>query len=317
MAGPGCMNAVEQFGHTPQAFKQDVSRSRYTSALPGFNDANGTQGQQADHGAHLEPLCTAIRTPQNVVVESVFLIPHTFGPRLIHGASDPKEMGNELDGHLFVERVVGGKLDADLRHVLAEKGYPGGAVCLLQVATGRQICAAVEDADIVQPEETAFKEVLAKAIFSVHPPTEVKHQLGEASLEELDVAFPFERLLRAVKEDRRPGMDWRIDVAEVPLVGRNLTGWMNEVFPQHQIELVFCEIRIDCGERDGMERKVPGRIPRILPLVWHRNDMLVHHVEPFAVPRGACGRLHRILAMFRKPFVQVEEEILLAPQHSG
>src|SRR5260370_32450193 len=66
-----------------------------------------------------------------------------------------------------------------------------------------------------------------------------------------------------------------------------------------------------------MERKVPGRIPRILPLVWHRNDMLVHHVEPFAVPRGACGRLHRILAMFRKPFVQVEEEILLAPQHSG
>ena len=45
--------------------------------------------------------------------------------------------------------------------------------------------------------------------------------------------------------------------------------------------------------------------------------MLVHHVEPFAVPHEASARLHRILTMFREPFVHVEEEILLAPEHPG
>ncbi len=66
-----------------------------------------------------------------------------------------------------------------------------------------------------------------------------------------------------------------------------------------------------------MERKIPGCVPRILPLVGHRNDVLIYHVEPFAVPYEASAGLHRILTMFREPFVHVEEEILLAPEHPG
>ena len=71
----------------------------------------------------------------------------------------------------------------------AEHGNPRRAVSLLEVAAGRQRRAAVEDADVVQPEKPAFKEVIAKAVFAVHPPTEVQHQLGKRALEELDVAF--------------------------------------------------------------------------------------------------------------------------------
>ncbi len=55
----------------------------------------------------------------------------------------------------------------------------------------------------------------------------------------------------------------------------------------------------------------------ILPLVGHRDDVLVHHVEPFAVPHEASAGLHRIDAMFLEPFVHIEEEELLGPEHPG
>ena len=43
----------------------------------------------------------------------------------------------------------------------------------------------------------------------------------------------------------------------------------------------------------------------------------VDHVEPFAVPHRLLAGLHRIDAMFLEPFVDVETEILLGPQHPG
>ncbi len=57
------------------------------------------------------------------------------------------------------------------------------------MAAGGQRRAAVEDADVIQPKETALKEVIAVTVFTVHPPTEVQHQLGEGALEELEVAL--------------------------------------------------------------------------------------------------------------------------------
>ena len=58
-------------------------------------------------------------------------------------------------------------------------------------------------------------------------------------------------------------------------------------------------------------------IPRILPLVRHRDDVLVYHVEPFAVPHLPGARLHRVGAVFLEPFVHVETKVLLAPEHPG
>ena len=45
--------------------------------------------------------------------------------------------------------------------------------------------------------------------------------------------------------------------------------------------------------------------------------MLIHHVEPFAVPHDSLAPLHRIFAMLREPFVHVKEEELLGPEHTG
>src|SRR5438270_6930962 len=144
-------------------------------------------------------------------------------------------MFNELDGHVFVERVIGRQLHGDLSHVLTEKCYPGSAVSLLEMAAGGQRRAAVEDTDIIQPQESALEEILAEPVFAVDPPTEIQHQLGKRSLEELKIALPLQRLFRPVQENGGPGMHRRIYVTKVPLVGRNLTGRMDEKLLQHQI----------------------------------------------------------------------------------
>src|SRR5271165_3056339 len=148
-------------------------------------------------------------------------------------------MISELRGHVFEVGVVGRQFDADLCHVLAEHRYPRRAVSLLKGAPGRQGGAAIEDADVVQPEEAAFKQIVAKTIFAVDPPTEIEHQLSKRPFEELDVALSFKGLLRSVKENRRPGVYRGIDVAEVPLIGGDLTGGMDEKLLQHQVELFF------------------------------------------------------------------------------
>src|SRR5262249_61066376 len=114
---------------------------------------------------------------------------------------------------------------------------PRRAVSLLEVAASGQRRAAVKHADIVQAQEATFKEILAKAIFAVHPPAEVQLQLRKRPPEEFQVAFTLERLFRPVQKDRGPGVHGRVDVAEVPFVRRDLTGRMQEELLQHQTEL--------------------------------------------------------------------------------
>ena len=45
-------------------------------------------------------------------------------------------------------------------------------------------CAAVEDADVVEPEEAALEDVVALGVLAVDPPREVEQQLVEDALEE-------------------------------------------------------------------------------------------------------------------------------------
>src|SRR5262245_336823 len=45
--------------------------------------------------------------------------------------------------------------------------------------------------------------------------------------------------------------------------------------------------------------------------------MVADHMEPLAVPYRAGFRQQRVSAMLLKPFVDIVEEILFAPQHPG
>ena len=85
------------------------------------------------------------------------------GPIRVHGAGDQQEMLRELRRQILIGRVVRRELEGDLEHVLAEQRHPGRAVGLLQMAAGRQRRAAVEDADIVEPEKAAFEEASCRS----------------------------------------------------------------------------------------------------------------------------------------------------------
>ena len=177
--------------------------------------------------------------------------------------------------------------------------HPGGAVRLVDVAAGRQRRAAVEHADIVEAEKAALEDVAALGVLAVHPPGEVQHQLVEHALQEGEVAAR-RRARRGRSRTRasRPGMHRRVDVAEFPFVGRQLTVRVHVPFARQQHELLLGEVRIDQRQGDAVKREVPGGVPRILPLVRHRDDVGVVEVPPVARCARARARrrrrLHRV-----------------------
>jgi len=126
-----------------------------------------------------------------------------------------------------------------------------------------------------------------------------------------------QRLPHPIDKDRRPGLYRRVDIAEVPLIGRDLSGWMQIGLAEQQIELLLGEIDVYARQGYRVERQVSGGEPGIFPLVRHRYDMVAQHVEPITVPHLALFGQQRICAVLVEPLVDVEKEILLAPQHSG
>ena len=93
-----------------------------------------------------------------------------------------------------------------------------------------------------------------------------------------------------MQEDRRPGVHRGANIAEVPLVSRDLAAGVQIDLTEHQIELFLGEIYIHCRQSNRLERQVPRSIPRILPFIRHRDDVVVDHMEPFTIPNPSVAR---------------------------
>ncbi len=65
-----------------------------------------------------------------------------------------------------------------------------------------------------------------------------------------------------------------------------------------------------------MEGEVPRREPRVLPLVWHGDDVFSVQVLPLVIAERRIGE-QRVPAVFRQPDVPVELVVLLGPEHAG
>ena len=167
-------------------------------------------------------------------------------------------MLDELLGHLRVGGAGAGQLHRDLEHVLAEEGHPGRAVGLLEEAPHRQRRAAIEHPDVVHAEEPALEHVAAGAVLAIHPPGEVQQQLLERALEPVEVLVAMGGR-QAVRVDGRPGVDRRVDVAEVPLVGGQLAVGVEVRRAEHQVELPLAELFVaPARETRGPTRRTRG-----------------------------------------------------------
>src|SRR6476646_1814754 len=97
-------------------------------------------------------------------------------------------MLHELQRHIFVGRIMRRQLQRHLEHVLTEKRHPRGTIRLFEAAARRQFGAAVEYADVVEPEKSALEDVAAGAVFAIHPPGEIKQEFLEALFQPTDVS---------------------------------------------------------------------------------------------------------------------------------
>jgi hypothetical protein len=115
---------------------------------------------------------------------------------------------------------------------------------LLQIAALGQRAATIEDPDVVQTEEAPREDVVSILVLAVHPPSEVQRQLLKAELEERKVPALAQLLLVAVDGPDRKGVDWGIDVVEVPFVGRHLAVGMEVMVAEEQPQLLLGEIDV-------------------------------------------------------------------------
>ena len=270
---------------------------------------------QPDHRAHLQRHRLIARQLEHVVVEFVGFVPQPDGiaADLGHRLGDQQEMLEELGGDVLVDMVGRRQFERDPHQVERVHRHPGGAVRLVDVSAGRQLRAAVEDADIVEPEEPALEDVAPLGVLAVHPPGEVQHQLVEDAFEKGDVALAAMRLaVDLIDPPCRPAVHRRVDVVERPFIGGELPVGVHVPFAGQQHELLLGEFRVDHCEGDAVKREVPGRIPRVFPLVRHQDHVGIEQMPPIVVAAVlmALGR-RGLRGVAAQPLAHVERVELL------
>src|SRR5271165_2848967 len=135
-------------------------------SLPRLHHGCGAQGKESDHRPNLQPFRASVGPSQYVVVEAIFLVPHSLRALSVQGTRDEEKVVDKPHGQVFEGRVVCGDLDSNLKHVLAEERHPSRAVRLLQMAPSRERRCAVEDADVVQAEETTLEDIFPEPVLA-------------------------------------------------------------------------------------------------------------------------------------------------------
>ena len=140
----------------------------------------------------------------------------------------------------------------------------------------------------------------------------------EYSLEKGSVGLPGALTVELVDVPRGPGEQRRVYVAEGPLVGGDLAVGVLVPLASEQYELLLGEAGIDERKRYAVERQVPGREPRVLPLVGHRDDVGCAEVDPVVVAPTLPARGRRGLGRVAlQPSTDVVVVELLRPQEAG
>src|SRR5215469_3182972 len=122
---------------------------------------------------------------------------------------------------VFINRIVFRQDQCDLEHALAVECHPCRTIGLVQMTTHWKLRTAIKYPDVVQTEKSACKNIPSLRIFPINPPVEVLHQSLERSLEKSQVRTS-QFFLNVVEEQCSPSMHWRIYVAKIPFICRDL-----------------------------------------------------------------------------------------------
>ena len=217
-----------------------------------------------------------------IVIKAVFLVPQTGTAERIHRVADADEMLEEFRGHVFVNRIGLCEFQRHGKHREAIESHPGGSVRLLEESASWERLRTIENADVIETEETAGEKIVAFGVFAVHPPGEIEQQLLECAFKKSAITLPA-RTSHLVNAPGGPGVDGRIHITKSKFVSRHLAVRVHVPFAQEKIELLLREVRIDFRKWNHVESEVPCREPGIFPFVRHRDDVAVEKMSPFAV----------------------------------
>ena len=96
--------------------------------------------------------------------------------------------------------------------------------------------------------------------------------------------LPAALLIDLVDAPGRPRVHRRIHVVERPFVGGKLAVGVHVPLAQScSTSCCLGELGIDQRERDAVEREIPAGVPRVLPLVGHRDHVGVVQLNPGVV----------------------------------
>src|SRR6266480_4506033 len=226
-------------------------------------------------------------------------------------------MLEELRGHVFVNRIGLCEFQRHGKHREAIKSHPGGSVRLLEESASWQRLRTIENADVIEPEETAGEKIVTFGVFAVHPPGEIEQQLLECAFKKSAITLPA-RTSHLVNAPGGPGVDGRIHITKSKFVSRHLAVWVHVPFAQEKIELLLREVRIDFRKWNHVESEVPCREPGIFPFVRHRDDVAVEKMGPFAVAAEVSLRRRRWLrGIASEPVANDVIVKLLTPKQSA
>ena len=101
-------DVAQQVGVAPQIMRNRGLQIREPVDDLRLHDGGCAQRQQADDRANLQPRAGAVGQPQDVVEETVLLVPHLVGPisHRVDGGRNPEEALQEIEDEVLVRRVA-------------------------------------------------------------------------------------------------------------------------------------------------------------------------------------------------------------------
>jgi len=90
------MDVLAEVRHPPQTLQSVRCSVGHALPLPRLDDGGGTKRQQPHYRANLEPRGGSIGEAQDVIVESILLVPQAIRPDLVDRVSYPEEMVDKL-----------------------------------------------------------------------------------------------------------------------------------------------------------------------------------------------------------------------------
>src|ERR1700758_4525026 len=135
-------------------------------------------------------------------------------------------MLEKLRGGILIGVIVLRELQRKPHQVQAVHGHPACAIGLINITTGGQWSAPVENSDIIQAEKSTLQDVESGDVFSVYPPGKIEKQLMEDTFKKRNIPRIVWFLDTPVftinfkNSPSCPGVHRRVYITECPLVRR-------------------------------------------------------------------------------------------------